>query len=232
MIYLVHGDNVVKSRAQIINQQKKVGTQNKVELSLDEISLNDLTTHVKSTSLFGDITFLILDVTNTKGSEEHLEILRNKSKDTIVILYAEKNLPKTNIFIKNIEKLNAKVVENKIEHNENIFKFIDALFVKDRKTTYKEYEKLVKSDTDPFYIFTMILYGLRNIAKGYYKSPSFEKGSPYTKSKVTRQLKGFKQGTIENLYDKFYLLERGLKLGEIAPDMAVSMAIENVLNSK
>jgi hypothetical protein len=70
------------------------------------------------------------------------------------------------------------------------------------------------------------------MAKGFYKSPSFERGSPYTKSKVLGQLKGFSEQGVLELYDKFYTLEKGLKTGEIQPEIVVSMAIENVLNSK
>lgn len=232
MIYLVHGDDIVKSRSQIINQQKKINTQNKLEVSLEEISITELSTHTKATSLFGEIAFIIVDITNTKGTEEYIEVFKNKNKDTIVILYSEKTLTKTNVFIKNADKLGARIIENKIEHNENIFKFVDALFSKNRGIAYKEYEKLIKAETDPFYIFTMILYGLRNITKGYYKAPSFEKGTPYNKSKTSGQLRNFNESDIKNLYDKVYLLEKGLKGGEIQPDMCISMAIENVLNSK
>jgi len=232
MIYIVHGENTAKSRAQISNQQKKLNTSSSIEFNLEDISTQELGTHLKSNSLFGDISFVVLNITNAKGTEEHLEILKTKSETTIVIIYSEKNIPKTSVFMKNAEDLGAKVIENTKEHPENIFKFIDTLYYKNRIETYKEYEKLIKSETDNFYLFTMILYGLRSLAKGLYKSPKFEAGTSYTKSKVTAQLKGFSEIGIKNLYENFYNIEKKMKIGKIQPEMAIFMGIENVLNSK
>lgn len=232
MIYIVHGENTAKSRAQINNQQKKIEATNVNEVNLEDISIQELTSLVNSNSLFGDKTFVVLNVTNIKATEEHINVLKNKSPNTIVIIYAEKNIPKTSVFIKNSQELQAKIVENIKEHNENIFKFIDTLFYKNRTETYKEYEKLIKAETDDFYLFTMMMYGLRSIAKGFYKSPSFEKGAPFTKSKVTAQLKGFSEDTVKKLYEDFYTLEKKAKTGEIQPENAVFLGIENVLNSK
>ena len=232
MIYIVHGDDVVKSRSQIINQQKKIDTKNRIDLTLENISIQELTTHMTSNSLFGEQSFVVVDVTGAKVTEEYIEVFKNKKENTVVIVYSEKTLPKTNVFIKNAEILKAKIIENRNEHNENIFKFVSILFSKDRVNTYKEYEKLIKADTDLFYVFTMILYGLRSIGKGFYKAPTFENGSSYVKTKVNNQLRKFDEQDIKNIYEKMYELEKGLKLGKVLPDVAVSMAIENVLNSR
>lgn len=232
MIYIVHGENTAKSRALINNQQKKLNITNSKEINLEDFSPQELSTIVNSNSLFEDKTFITINITAAKSTEDHLTVIKNKSDNTIIIIYSEKNIPKTNIFIKQAESIGAKIVENIKEHDENIFKFVDTLFYKNRTETYKEYEKLLKSETDFFYIFTMILYGLRNISKGFYKSPSFEKGSPFTKGKVTTQLKGFNETTILKLYENFYKLEKKLKTGQIDPENAVFLGIENVLNSK
>jgi len=232
MIYIVHGEDTVKSRALINNQYKKTEKSSKYEFNLEDISSKELKTHLSSNSLFGDASFFILDITKVKGDEEYVEVLEKNSTSNTIILYSEKSLTKTNVFLKNIDKLQAKNIENKIEHSENIFKFVDVLFLKDRSKTYKEYENLLKADVDPFYISSMIYYGLRNVAKGIFKSPSFENSNSFTKSKTLAQIKLFNEQDIINIYNKTYKLEKDLKLGIIDPDLMVTMTIENVLNSK
>ena len=78
----------------------------------------------------------------------------------------------------------------------------------------------------------MIYYGLRNIAKGIFKAPSFENSNSFTKSKTLSQIKLFNEQDIINIYNKTYKLEKDLKLGIIDPDLMITMTIENVLNSK
>lgn len=232
MIYIVHGEDTSKSRALILNQQKKLNIVNKKEVLLDDIDIKELEIMLNSNSLFGEPSFFVIDVTKFKGDEKYIEILRKKSNETIVIIYAEKTLTKTNLFIKNASTLNAKIVENTIVPKENIFKFVDVLFSKNRQETYKEYEKLINSDTDAFYIMSMIYYGLRNLTKCVYKSPSFEKSSPFTRSKTIQQAKNYNQKQIKNIYENLYKLEKEMKLGEKDTNIVVTMAIENVLNSK
>lgn len=232
MIYIVHGEDNSKSRALILNQQKKLNIINKKEVLLDDIDIKELEIMLNSNSLFGEPAFFVIDITKTKGDEKHIEILSKKPNETVVILYSEKTLTKTNIFIKNMNLLNAKVVENTIVHNENIFKFVDVLFSKNRQETYKEYEKLIKANTDDFYIMSMIYYGMRNIAKCIYNSPSFEKSSPFTKTKTIQQSKKYNEVQIKNIYANLYKLEKEMKLGQKDTNIVVTMAIENVLNSK
>lgn len=232
MIYIVHGEDTSKSRAQILNQHKKLNIQNKTELSLEDLSPQELRIHLSSNSLFGDASFFVLDVTKVKGNDEYIEVLTKVTQENTVIIYSEKTLTKTNTFLKSASALDAKIIENKANHPENIFKFVETLFSKDRTNTYKEYENLIKADMDPFYISSMIYYGLRSLAKGVFRSPSFENGNSFTKYKVLSQRKMFTETDLTNLYNKTYALEKKLKTGEIDPDLMITMTIENVLNSK
>lgn len=233
MVYIVHGDNPSLSRALIQNQQKKLETESKIEIDINDTSPEDFFEKTHSGDLFGKSPFVVLDVTKAGRTnvEKYIEVLKNVPKETVIIVYSEKSLSSTNAFIKRCKEMDAKVISNDVEKDSNIFKFIDALFYKNRQTAYKELRKLKTNQSSPFEIFPMILYGLRTIAGAKFNSPSFMKTGGFVKNKATTQAKGFSQDQIKKLFMIMYELDRGSKFGEVDPEMLVTLATESVLNS-
>ncbi len=160
MIYIVHGNNFVKSRYLVSNQQKKLNIDNRYELDILEKTPEELFEIINTSDLFGVFPFVVLDVSNVGRTnlEKYVEVIQKNENEAHIIILSNKSLPKTNVFIKNINKLNAKVIHNEDAPNANIFKFIDKLFEKKRKETYQELEKLLKEEENGVYIFTMILF--------------------------------------------------------------------------
>lgn len=238
MIYIVHGNNFVKSRYLVSNQQKKLNIDNKYELDILEKTPEELFEIINTPDLFGVFPFVVLDVSNAGRTnlEKYVDILQTslqtKISETHIVILSNKSLPKTNVFIKNINKLNAKVIYNEDTPNANIFKFIDRLFEKKRKETYQELDKLLKEEENGVYIFTMILFGLRSITQAVFKSPSFFKKASFIKSKTEKQSKLYTKDMLKDLFNKLYNLEKKIKVGEIDEEILVPLAIENVLNSK
>lgn len=233
MIYIVHGDDFVKSRALIVNQQKKLGVESKTEINVSEISPLELYEKCSAAGLFGDLPFIVLNISDAgnKNLEPYLETAKKIPSDATLIILSSKSLPKTNVFIKNAQTLDAKIHTNEKTPEGNVFRFVDTLFTKNRKSAYKELNNLLTENNDPFYIFSMILYGLRNIAGYIFGSPSFHKQKPFVKGKAKTQSAGFSENKIKNLYFYLYNLEKKAKTGEITPDLLLTLTVEKVLNS-
>ena len=113
----------------------------------------------------------------------------------------------------------------------NVFRFIDALYSKNRLHTYKELNKLRIEDYDDFYILGMVYYGLRSLAKVLWNAPSSRNYKPFQRSKLETQLQNFNQQTIKTLFAQLYTFEKKAKTGVIAAGLAVTLTIEKVLNS-
>ncbi|MFC1700320.1 hypothetical protein ACFLZ4_01590 [Patescibacteria group bacterium] len=231
MIYIVHGDDLSKSRALIKNQQKKLNADSRIELSISDVTPDQLSEKAHSNDLFGNPPFIVLDITgmgrmNVDGFIEKIKLVPS---ETTLIILSDKTLPKTNTFIKNASELEAKVNASELTPQSNIFKFIDALFYKQRSKAYNELSRLLEDQISPFEIFPMILYGLRSVAAAKFDSPSFVKKSSFVKAKTQSQSKLYSKEDLLNLFNELQKIDRGTKLGEYDPEMALNLAAEKIL---
>ena len=232
MIYIVHGDDISKSRILIKNQQKKLNADSRIELSISDVTPEKLSERSHSNDLFGNPPFIVLDITGMgrMNVDKYIEKIKLIPSETTLIILSDKNLPKTNAFIKNASELNAKVNASELVPQSNIFKFVDALFYKQRSKTYNELSKLLGDQVSPFEIFPMILYGLRSVAAAKFNSPSFAKKSSFVKTKAQSQSKLYSKEDLLSLFNALQKIDRGIKLGEYAPEMALNLAAEKILN--
>lgn len=234
MIYIFHGENLSASRNQILNlfQKQLDSGQNysKKEVLLGDTTPGDLLRMATSVDIFSSRPFIVFDVSSQGRAnvDDYIDVLKKVPADNIVVILSSKELSKANAFIKNSADLKARVVLSAQIPSSNVFKFVDAIFNCDRKTSYTELKKLVISDEDPFYLFSMLLYGLRTVAMAKLNSPGFNKIAPFVKSKAMNQSKHFSEESIKRLYSDFYEIDKGMKLGSVPHDVVIPLAIEKV----
>jgi len=230
MVYIVHGENLAKSRAQIANQQKKLKTKSRIDLDISLNSFDEIQNAVASTSLFGDPVFIVLDISSLgrKQPKNIIQLLEKVPERNVVVILSKKELSKTNFFIKNALSIKAKVISNEKNRLANIFKFTDALFYRKKTSVYKELQKLMLEKQNEIYIFTMILVGLRNVALAKFNNS--EKLSPFVRTKAKKQAEGFSENKIRELYKQLYKLDKRAKLGEIPLEILIPSAIEYVID--
>jgi len=232
MIYIVHGDDYPKSRKLIINQQKKLAMGLKTERDISDITPKELYEIACSFDIFGNAPFIVLNIPNTKvaEAEKFLVIMKKIPKETVLIILCNRELGRTNAFYKSAKDLQARVVLNTETQDSNVFKFVDALFMKNKTVAYDELEKLSQEDTNTFYILSMILYGLRNITHAKYSTVEFAKKSNFVRNKAIVQAENFSPQDIIELYTFMYHTDKKLKTGLINQEIALVYTIEKILN--
>ncbi len=231
MIFLLHGDNLPRSRETIIQLQQKLSTQNKKEVSIGDISAHELKELCASFDIFSEPPFIVLDISDAgnKNVTDYVNVLKTIPTQTNLVLLADRELSKANAFLKASSELKSKVVFSKSAPTSNVFKFIDAVYTKNRKLAYSELRDLLVSYEDPFYLFSMLLYGLRNIAYAKFNSPALDKMAPFVKSKAIAQAHKFTHTQIHNLYTDFYNIDKNLKTGKLSQELVVAYTIEKIL---
>lgn len=150
--------------------------------------------------------------------------------ETVLIVLCDRELGRTNAFYKNAEALQARVVLNTETQDSNVFKFVDALFMKNKLAAYDELEKLTQEGANTFYILSMILYGLRTITHAKYTTTEFSKKSSFVKNKSIVQMQNFSTQDIKDLYKFMYETDKKLKTGLINQEIALVYTIEKILN--
>ena len=233
MIYIVHGDDFSKSRNLVLNQQKKLGVESRLELDISDTSPESLFSCVRSGDLFGNVLYVVLNISKAgrTNMEPYVGVLKNIPENTVLIILSDKSLTATNVFIKNAQVLGAKIVSNTQEPLSSTFKFVDAVFYKRRQEAYKELEKLLIDQTEPLEIFSMLVWGLRNVSQAVFNNQPFFNGKNFIKNKSYAQAKLFNRNSIKNLYSDFFNMDREVKTGGIEGSMLIPLSIEKVLNS-
>jgi DNA polymerase III delta subunit len=234
MIYLVHGENLSTSRKLIINQQKKLNLDTKTELDITETTPNQLLSVCSTFDMWGTAPFIVLDISaaGRMKLDKYTEIIQGIPKETVLIILSSKKLSKSNIFLKNATKLGIRIIENSETNAPNIFKFVDLVFNKNRKGSYQELRKLVIASQEPFYIFSMLLYGLRNIAYAKFGGTGKTKMSPFVKGKAIKQAEKFSEEEILKLIEQFYKMDKGAKTGELDQEILVPLTVEKILHAQ
>lgn len=233
MIFVVHGQDYSKSRKIIVNQQNKLNVTHKVELLIEETSPAQLLESVSSFDIFGTPPFVIFNISKAANLnvDRYVEVAKKTPVKSTLIILSNKTLTKTNPFIKSLNANDTKIVENTLAESANIFTFVDNLFSKNRMGTYQELTKLLIDDNDPFYIFSMILYGLRNVTHAKFGSSEFEKKSPFVRTKALSQAKNFTHSQLQDLFVTLYTIDKDLKTGKISPDIVITYTLEKILHS-
>ena len=233
MIYIVHGDDLVKSRNLILNQQKKLGIEGRIEIDISDASPEKVFDATHSSDLFGGSLYVVLNISKAGRTnlEPYLKAIQKPSPKTTIVIVSDKVLSQTNLFIKNAQKLGAKVVLNQKIPEGNTFRFVDALLSKQRAKTYQELAKLISQDQDPFETFATMLWGLRNVVHAKFKSPSFSGIKDFIKSKSMVQEKLYTKDSLVKIFQELSKIDKDSKTGVIESSMMLTLAVEKVLNS-
>jgi DNA polymerase III delta subunit len=230
MIFLIHGDDLSKTRLTILKLQERLGAKNKKEVDITDITPEQLRGFTNTFSLFGESPFIAVDISSigNKKFDDHLKVIEKAPEAATIIFFSNKELGASNFIVKFV-KNNGKIVINKLTPSSSIFNFLDSLFTRNRRSTYQELRKLLINDEDPFHIFSMIVYGIRNLAYVKLESPMAAKMAPFVKSKTVRQSSNFSAANLLELYKEVYLIDKNLKTGLISPDIVIPYTIEKIL---
>ncbi len=234
MIFLIHGDDFSKTRKVITELQKKLESTNKTDVNVNNITPGQLTEISSSYDLFSEPPFVSVDVSDAgrKNLLEYVDALKSVPTDVNIVIYSNKELSKSNVFIKNKAALKAKEVINNAEPSSDIFRFLDYLFSNNRKNTYNELQRLMQDQTDPFYLFSMIVYGFRNIAYIVTNSPLSSKIAPFAKNKALKQAKSYTEQKVSQIYKTLYQIDKSMKTGKIHPSISSVYTVEQILKEK
>jgi len=232
MIFVVHGENYAESRRLIINQFLNKVRTNKQELPLSDITPAKLSETILSIDLFGEPQFVILDVTGVKTDafEKYETVIKNTPAENTVVLLSTKALSKTNPVLKFAQNANVKIIENTTVPEGNIFRFIDTLISQNRPAAYKELTKLTQEGVDTFYLFSMMLYGARNLAHAVTQSSKFEQMKPFQKTALEKRSGKTSLANTKALFGYLYSLDKKTKTGDMQPELMLTLCVEKMLN--
>jgi len=231
MIYILHGDNLSKSRDFILELAGALGDCIKFEFKITETPPEKIRDYGLNIDMFNRPKLVVIDISGAgrMNLTSYREVIRKISSNANVVILSESELTKGNEFIKSSLEIGAKVILNKIPATSNIFAFVDAVVAKNRSLSYLELKKLLLLGKNEIHLLTMLIYGLRNLAYVKFSSEAFLKVSPFVKTKAQNAALRYSEEDIKEIYKYFYDLDLKAKTGGYPDGVLVPLAIEKML---
>ncbi len=125
----------------------------------------------------------------------------------------------------------------KASFDTNIFKTLDALAEKDKKTALKLIHQHLNQGEDEFYLFSMLVYQVRTLLKlkdliekgtPYYNLAKKSGLHPYVVKKSSSQLRNFSLEGLKKIYQRLSEIDFGLKVGRINSQTALDLLVVEI----
>lgn len=227
MIYIIHGDNEASSRNTILALQKKHAAEAKKEVLFSDVTPEHLYTLISNFDFFGNPPFTVFNISNYGHAklDVFLPQIKQIPEKSILLIYADKALSATNIFLKETKALNAVVLYNPATPSANSFKFSDYLLTGQRQKAYKEL-KLLLDHEDVFQILGALTYTLRAATLVKFNSTQARSLPPFVKGKAENFASKFTEDQLTKMYELLYKYDKELKVGAIPSDVVLPIIIE------
>jgi DNA polymerase III subunit delta len=168
--------------------------------------------------------------------EEALSLLLDCVRDDLWRLSLE--LEKLTAYCFKTKKIDQKAVSLLVKKSfqTDIFKTLEALVGKDKKTALNFLSSHIEKGESPFYLLSMFYYQFRVliIVKELEKEslPELIKilkpMSPYAVRKTYEIVKNFEMEGLKKIYSKLFKLDLAVKKGKIAPELALELLIADI----
>ena len=127
------------------------------------------------------------------------------------------------------------LIKSKIDTD--IFKTLDALGRRDKKTAFRLLHEHLKQGENEIYLFSMFIYQIRVLLKlkdliekgtSFYDLPKLSGLHPYVIKKSSEQLRSFSLNQLKNIYKYLLKIELGLKKGRLDGSAALDLFVAEI----
>ena len=228
MIYILHGEDTTSLRTFLL-ALKKQDDSRLIEVQLNDGGEQEALGSYLTQDLFNQKSLVVLDITKhrTFDFEDYSQKLEVGTTLNDFVFYCAEPLRKTHQLFKIKFKTSTTLKEFNHEIKPSVFAFLDALFEKRKKEAYSKYFEQVSSGSD-FELFSMIVYGVRNLAMAQENSRSLTSMHPFAKSKALNQAKNFTKEEISEIYGDLYSHDLNIKTGKSSIDIVMPLLIEKI----
>lgn len=137
-------------------------------------------------------------------------------------------IKKMSLYTSKVEKKHVDMFLQKQTQSE-IFRTIDAIAEKDKKTALKLIENHIENGDSPFYLLTMITYQFRNLL--LVKSTMDKRGlgiHPFALRKLTALSHKFEMRELKDIFNKIFETDFQIKTGKILPEQGIKSLIISI----
>jgi len=226
MLTILHGDYTEASRAELTRQIHAAKDCDVRTLS-GNVTANDLTQALESSSLFGGDTLVVLENIFTRlgkkqrQAEEFAAIVRNAPAETKVLIWESKELSAA--AVKRLGKAGVRLFKMPAV----IFKLLDSLAPDSAALTLGYLTTLIRTEP-PEIIYAMVLRRIRLLMQIVDRA-DVDRLAPWQLARLTRQADLFTMDQLLRLHDSLYTMDIAIKTG--ATPFSLTQHLEQFLIS-
>lgn len=212
MIYLLHGDDIARSRNELFTLKASFPGREVREISGKSLEESDLIQSLSSQSLFGDELVVIIEnicsanAKKPKKLEELLTSILNESQKNTIILWEEKEASKTALSI-----LTGKAKITLFKLPTQLFQFLDGIRPQNLHESIRIFTTLIQSEP-PELIHAMLVKRVRQLLL-LVSGETLESSQAWQVSRLTNQSKFFTLKGLTKLYHDVILADYQMKSG-------------------
>jgi len=223
---LLHGDNVILSRNELMILKEKNKDKEIVVLDGKNLNLTDLKQALEAKSLFGTDKFVIIENFLSKlkrmTKTQELEYLLKLKDAKNLVLWEDKELKKTTLSLFK----NAQIKIFKIE--KLIFSLVESLRPQNAKVIINLFRQCLANNS-PEIIFSMIIRQFRLLllvkSRGRDGPEDYQKLASWQKQRLTNQAKFFTMERLGEIYQKLLKIDFENKTGKAVFDLEKTLEI-------
>lgn len=217
MITLIHGDDVVRSRAYFSEEKNK--QQHFASFVGEKLSPTDLIEIFEGSSLFNETKAIFIEdlLTKRKDSaqkEQVLSLLKKHAATMSIVLLENKELT-----LKQLNTFKQATVKN-FSYPKTLFTFLDNLKPNNSQSLLRMFHTVLTTQEAELVFFMLIRQVRLMLAlQAENQTENIEevtKMAPWQKSKLEKQSKFFSQTQLKTLFEKLFKLEVEQKTGNLA----------------
>jgi DNA polymerase III delta subunit len=240
MIYLLYGNDFVKSRAKlreiIASQMKKNPDASYFKLNSENWSEEKLGEFIESKGLFQNAYIVVCDelVSHKQINEAFISHLKEMKESSNIFIVIEESLTKEHV--KKIEKHAEKVQEFTDVKKEkpkgkdfNVFVLTDALGARDKKRLWLLYQDAIFSGVEPEQIHGLFFWQAKAMLAAQNSSGSLDSGlNPFVYKKALGFSKNFTPTELQSLSSNLVTLYHEARRGAVEFDIALERFVLGV----
>ncbi len=225
MITIIHGDDVASSRT-FLNEVR----QKNPEVTLfngEDLTVTDLLQIVDGGGLFVSEKIIFIEnfyskKKSAKEFESLITIIKDKTLEHDIFLWEGKELDKKSLSLFK----HATVKTYKLP--QTLFLFLDSLRPRQGENLVLLYQKVITT-VEPEMVFFMLIRQVRLLLAlyetGTEQIDEVKRLAPWQLNKLQKQAALFRKDELINLHNKLYVLDNGLKTGQLSTPLTIALDI-------
>ena len=227
MLYLLHGENVGASRQALIDLKKNYSPDSVSVFDAKNFDEGGFLRACETPSLLSDRRLVVVENKPPSSTIQQFNNLTIYPSVDLVFWLGEELKPSNKLF-KQVKADGGQIRHFRPTIPKHVFGFLDALGYKNKQKAFLELHRLLDQGESPVYLWTMMVWEVRNLLKVQSAKGKVQNVHPYVLRKLQQQVRNFDEGELVKIFKRLLEAETALKTMQLDPVLVLDKLVSEV----